>query len=163
MTEDLFKIVGIVILCFFLFYLAMKSIKLQLSVMEGFLGSSEPTTTESSSPETSSPTSVLAGATQGPQTSTGIGKGSSTFPGKIKAVLDKLKSSMAVNQYKKNYEMTLLNLDDYFSYSMLDIVGSFDPNAPLGDKTNMEHALKLNTLNHAKESLNTLMKFVDRF
>jgi len=159
MTEDLFKIVGIVILCCFLFYLAMKSINLQLSVMEGFLGSSVPNTDDA----VTSDTSALAGATQGPQTSPGIGKGSAAFPGKIKAVLEKLKSSMAINRYKKNYEMTLLNLDDYFSYSMLDIVGSFDPNAPLGDKTNMEHALKLNTLNHAKESLNNLMKFVDRF
>jgi hypothetical protein len=161
MTEDLFKIVGIVILCCFLFYLAMKSINLQLSVMEGFLGSSEPNTDDAL--ESQSQNSALAGATQGPQTSPGIGKGSAAFPGKIKAILEKLKSSMAVNQYKKNYEMTLLNLDDYFSYSMLDIVGSFDPKAPLGDQTNMDHALKLNTLNHAKESLNNLMKFVDRF
>ena len=161
MTEDLFKILGIVILCCFLFYLAMKSINLQLSVMEGFLGSSEPNTDDALASQ--SQNSALAGATQGPQTSPGIGKGSASFPGKIKAVLEKLKGSMAVNQYKKNYEMTLLNLDDYFSYSMLDIVGSFDPNASLGDQTNMERALKLNTLNHAKESLNNLMKFVDRF
>jgi len=158
MKDELFKIVGIVIVCFFLFYLAMKSLKLQLSVMEGFLGSSD-----SSAPTDSTETSALAGSTTGPAISPGSGKAASQYAGKIKAVVDKLQNSMSVAQYKKDYEMTILNLDDYINYSMLNILGSMNPTSPVGDELNMELIKSLNVLNQGKDSLNSVMKFVDRF
>lgn len=159
MKEELFKIVGIVILCFFLFYLAMKSLKLQLSVMEGFLGSSDSSMPTDSTTETS----ALAGETTGPAISPGSGKAASQYAGKIKAVVDKLQNSMSVAQYKKDYEMTILNLDDYINYSMLNILGSMNPTSPVGDELNIELIKSLNVLNQGKDSLNNLMKFVDRF
>lgn len=161
MKEELFKIVGIVIVCFFLFYLAMKSLKLQLSVMEGFLGTSD--SSDSSAPTDSTETSALAGATTGPAVSQGSGKAASQYAGKIKAVVDKLQNSMSVAQYKKDYEMTILNLDDYINYSMLNILGSMNPTSPVGDELNMELIKSLNVLNQGKDSLNSVMKFVDRF
>jgi len=155
MKDELFKIIGIATICFFFLYLVLKSLKLQLSIVEGFLGS------DGTIP--SSETSALSEETTGPAISSGSANSSSQYAGKIKAVVDKLKNSMSVAQYKKDYEMIILNLDDYINYSMLNILGSLNPSSSVGDELNMELMKKLNVLNQGKDSLNNVMKFVDRF
>lgn len=151
MKEELFKIIGIFIICLFLFYLAMKALKLQVSVMEGFL---------SSEPGSSRP-SALASVTNGPVISDNSAKGASQFATQIKSIVEKLKTSISVKQYKKDYEAVIMNLDDYISYSMLDLACTINPNTPLGDESNVNIIHKLNTLKQGKDSLNDIMKFVD--
>lgn len=156
MKEDLFKIIGIFIICLFIFYLAMKALKLQISVMEGFLTSAEP-----SSPPNSPNPSAIANATSGPAVASGIGKGASQYSSQIRAMVDKLKATVAVKQHKKEYEMTILNLDEFINYCMLNVASSLNPNAPIDDERNMKLFNNLNTLSKSKESLNDIMKFID--
>jgi len=138
--EELFKIIGIVIVCFFIIYMTMKMFHLQASVIEGLTNNdgtiSSPAT--SSSGETDTIESYAAG---------------------IKSQLIKLQDELLISKYKKKYESIIIDLDDYIGYLMIKQVLSMK----LGDtETNIEEIEKLNILKNSKDSLNATMSFLDK-
>ena len=92
MEEDLFKIIGIIIVGFFVIYMVLKMFKLQKSVVEGLTNS-----------DSSSPVSGEAGT-------------AAEYAAGIKARLVKLQDELLVGKYRKDYETTIINLDDYIGY-----------------------------------------------
>jgi hypothetical protein len=136
MEEDLFKIVGIIIVGFFVIYMVLKMFKLQKSVVEGLTNPDSPT-----------PVSGEAGT-------------AAEYAAGIKARLVKLQDELLVAKYRGDYEASIINLDDYIGYLMIQqtLNMKFD-----GDvKTQMESINNLNILKNAKESLNATMAYLDK-
>ena len=137
MEEDLFKIVGIIIVGFFVIYMVLKMFKLQKSVVEGLTNADS----------TTSPVSGEAGT-------------AAEYAAGIKASLVKLQDELLVGKYRSDYEAAIINLDDYIGYLMIQqtLNMKFD-----GDiKLQMESINNLNILKNAKESLNATMAYLDK-
>ena len=78
-----------------------------------------------------------------------------TYASTIKAETVRLQDTFLISKYRKDYENTILNLDDYINVLMLKTATSIDTNNP-------EPAIiKLSEMNNAKAALNNIMKFVD--
>jgi hypothetical protein len=136
MEEDLFKIVGIIIVGFFVIYMVLKMFKLQKSVVEGLTNA-----------DTITPVSGEAGT-------------AAEYAAGIKARLVKLQDELLVGKYRNDYEAAIINLDDYIGYLMIQqtLNMKFD-----GDiKLQMESINNLNILKNAKESLNATMAYLDK-
>ena len=138
--EELFKIIGIVIVCFFIIYMTMKMFHLQASVIEGLTNNDG--TISSSATSSSGETDTIESYAAG-----------------IKSQLIKLQDELLLSKYKKKYESIIIDLDDYIGYLMIKQVLSMK----LGDtKTNIEEIEKLNILKNSKDSLNATMSFLDK-
>lgn len=140
--EEFFKIIGIVIVCFFIIYMVVKMFQLQTSVIEGLTNGSDALTSDGSTP-----TSGEAGT-------------ATSYAAAIKAQVVKLQDELLVSKYRKDYEAAIINLDDYIGYLMIKQT----LNMKLGGdtKSNMEAINNLNILKGAKESLNATMTFLDK-
>ena len=97
MNEDMFKIVGIIVIVGFLIYLATKAINIHLNAMEGF---SMPTI-----PGVNSTASTSSGETSG-----SVGKAAEAF----KTATIQLQDTLLINKYRNDYENLIMNMDDYF-------------------------------------------------
>ena len=78
----------------------------------------------------------------------------------IKAQVVKIQDELLVSKYRKDYENTIIHMDDLVGTMMIKqiqnmTVGGSDPKALMSSLNN------LNTLKSAKESLNVAMKFLD--
>lgn len=135
--EEIFKIIGIIIVCFFIIYMVMKMFQLQHNVIEGLTNASDTTPT----------TSGEAGT-------------SSSYAASIKALVVKLQDELLITKYRKDYESVLINLDDYIGYLMIKQTLNVKLNDDI--KSNIEIMNSLNILKNAKESLNTTMTFLDK-
>lgn len=93
------------------------------------------------------------------QTSNGVAGNAEAFAAQIKANTIKMQDTLLISKYRKDYENTIINMDDYINNMMLDTILHFNT---ADDKKNMDIIDKLNKLNEAKGSLNAVMKFVDR-
>lgn len=92
--------------------------------------------------------------------SNGIAGNAESFAAQVKAETIKLQDTLLISKYRKDYENAIINMDDLINNMMLDTVLNYNPS---GDSNkNMGMIEKLNKLNSAKTSLNTVMKFVDR-
>ena len=92
--------------------------------------------------------------------SNGIAGNAASFAAQIKAETIKMQDTLLISKYRKDYENTIINMDDLVNNMMLTTVLNYNPS---GDSNkNMEVIDKLNKLNSAKTSLNAVMKFVDR-
>ena len=140
--DEFFKIVGILIVCFFIIYMVVKMFHLQTSVMEGLTNNTEATTTS-----TSSNTNGVAGA-------------SASYAASIKAQVVKLQDELLISKYRKDYESAIINLDDYIGYLM--IKQSLNMKLDGDIKANIEGLNNLSILKTAKDSLNTTMTFLDK-
>ena len=84
----------------------------------------------------------------------------SNYAANIKSQVIKLQDSLLISKYRKDYENTIINMDEFINYSMLKIMLNIKT-----DAEKVENGIKnleaLNTLNQAKSSLNNIMKFVD--
>ena len=80
----------------------------------------------------------------------------------MKLNVTKLQDSLLIPKYKKDYEASILNLDDYVQTLMLKVVMniSMDKNA-MDEATVIKQLEILNTLEQSKVALNNVMKFVD--
>ena len=134
--DEFFKIIGIVIVSFFIIYMAIKMFQLQTSVIEGL-------TNESSV----SPTSGEAGT-------------ATSYAASIKAQVVKLQDELLVAKYRKDYESAIINLDDYIGYLMIQQTLNMKLNGDM--KTTIDLLNNLNVLKSAKESLNATMTFLDK-
>jgi len=139
MSEDLIKLIGIVVIIGFLIYLAAKSMRLHMNVMEGL-----------TNPTSSSSTN-------------GVGASASTYATTLKNQVTQLHNDnllMNNKEYVKEYGNIILSMDDYINALMLKTVLSMDATADTAD-TNINAIKTLNELNAAKASLNNVLKYVD--
>jgi hypothetical protein len=135
--DEFFKIVGILIVSFFIIYMIMKMFYLQSKVVEGLTGGSDKAT----------------------PTSSGEAGTSSSYAASIKAEVVKLQDELLVAKYRKDYESVIIHLDDYVGFMMLKQVLNMKP----GDAdANLERMNALNSLKNAKDSLNATMAFLDK-
>ena len=137
--DEFFKIIGIIIVCFFIIYMATKMFTLQTRIVEGLTNADGTITPTPSSGEAGTATSYAAA---------------------IKAQVVKLQDELLVAKYRKDYEAAIINLDDYIGYMMIQQT----LNMKLGGdiKTNIEAINNLNILKNSKESLNATMTFLDK-
>lgn len=140
--DDFFKIIGIIIVCFFIIYMAMKMFQLQTKVIEGLTNSDG---TISSS--TTQPSSGEAGT-------------AASYTAAIKAQVVKLQDELLVSKYRKDYETAIINLDDYIGYLMIKQTLNMKLDGDI--KSNIEAVNNLNILKNAKDSLNVTMTFLDK-
>lgn len=137
MSEDLLKIVGIVVVIAFLIYLGSNALKLHLSMQR----------------------SIFEGMANNGET--GIGGSAATYATAISQQMTALQDSLLIKKYKTDYENVILNLDEYIGLAMLQTalsINSKDVTTP----ENIALLTNLNTLNAAKQSLNNVMTVVDQ-
>lgn len=138
--DEFFKIVGILIVSFFIIYMVVKMFQLQTKVIEGL-------TNADGTISNSAPSSGEAGT-------------AASYAAAIKAEVVKLQDELLVAKYRKDYESVIINLDDYIGYLMIKQTLNMNLN---GDtKTNLDAINALNILKNSKESLNATMTFLDK-
>jgi hypothetical protein len=139
MKDDFFKIIGIIIVCFFIIYIVMKMFQLQTKVIEGLTNDDGTTSSSNASSDEVATVESYAAA--------------------IKAQLIKLQDELLISKYKKKYEDVIIDLDDYIGYLMIKQV----INMKLGDMvSNIQDINNLNILKNSKDSLNAAMVFLDK-
>ena len=145
MHEEFFKIVGILIVCFFIIYIVVKMFHLQSTVLEGLTNGSDTTTATANN--TINPSSGEAG-------------NAASYAAAIKANVVKIQDELLVSKYRKDYETTIINLDDYIGYLMIKQTLNMNLNGDM--KSNMTAINNLNILKESKEALNATMAFLDK-
>ena len=136
--EEIFKIIGIIVVCFFIIYMTLKMFSLQSQVIEG-LTNPDGTSTTSSSGEAGNAVSYAAS---------------------IKSYVVKLQDELLISKYRKDYEAVIINLDDYIGYLMIKQTLNMNLSGDMA--TNIKAIENLNILRHSKESLNSTMTFLDK-
>jgi hypothetical protein len=94
------------------------------------------------------------------QMSSGEAGSAATYADNIKAHVVKVQDELLVPKYRKDYENTIIHMDDLVGTLMIKqiqnmTIGGSDANALTASLN------KLNTLKSAKESLNVAMKYLD--
>ena len=147
--DEFFKIVGILIVSFFIIYMVVKMFHLQTSVIEGLTNADGTIISGSDalSSDTTAPSSGEAGT-------------ASSYAAAIKAQVVKLQDELLVAKYRKDYEAAIINLDDYIGYLMIKQSLNMKLNGDI--KANIEAINNLNILKSSKESLNSTMAFLDK-
>jgi hypothetical protein len=84
-----------------------------------------------------------------------------TYSETIKANFIRLQDELLISKYRKDYEKTIINMEDYINMLMVKQVLNMDLNSS-DMKKNMEALNNLNTLKVSKDSLNDVMKFIDK-
>jgi len=137
MQDEIFKIVGIIIVCFFIIYMVVKMFHLQASVIEGL---------------TNQDTSI--------NSTTGEAGTATSYAASVKAQVVKLQDELLISKYRKDYESVIINLDDYVG--MLMIKQTLNMKIDGDIKSNIEAINNLNILKNSKDSLNYAMTFLDK-
>ena len=130
--DEFFKIIGIIIVCFFIIYMVIKMFQLQSNVIEGL-----------TNPDTSGESGTAA-----------------TYSANIKSKVIKLQDELLITKYRKDYESAIINLDDYIGYLMIQQVLNMKLDDDI--KSNIASINALNILKQSKESLNATMTFLDK-
>ena len=99
--EEIFKIIGIIVVCFFIIYMTLKMFSLQTQVIEGLTNPDGTTTTSSSS--------------------SGEAGNAVSYAATIKSHVVKLQDELLISKYRKDYEAVIINLDDYIGYLMIKL------------------------------------------
>jgi hypothetical protein len=137
--DEFFKIVGILIVCFFIIYMVVKMFHLQATVVEGLTNSD---------------------GSSGSNVTTGEAGTATSYAAAVKAQVVKLQDELLVAKYRKDYESVIINLDDYIGYLM--IKQTLNMKISDDNKSNIEAINNLNIMKSAKESLNATMTFLDK-
>ena len=140
MYDNFFKIVGIILVACFVIYMAMKLFTLQVSIVEGL---------------TNPLPSVMDSITT---TTTGETASAASRSASIKANIIKLQDELLISKYRKDYESTIINLDDLIGTLMIQKVLNINTSSD----GLMSSLNDLNTLKSARDSLNVTMKFLDQ-
>jgi hypothetical protein len=139
--DEFFKIVGILLVSFFIIFMVVKMFKLQATVLEGLTNESDSSDSSLSSSNGEAGTAASYAAT-------------------IKAQIVKLQDELLISKYRKDYETVIINLDDYIGYLMIKQVLNMKVSDNL--QANMISINILNNLKSAKDSLNSTMTFLDK-
>jgi len=135
--EEIFKIIGIIVVCFFIIYMTLKIFSLQTKVVEGLTNPDEIDIS-----------------------SFGELGNAISYASSIKSRVIKLQDELLISKYKKDYEDVIINLDDYISYLMIKHTLNMNLSGDL--ESNVEAIEKLNILKNSKDSLNATMTFLDK-
>jgi hypothetical protein len=135
MNADFLKILGIIVLIIFLVYLASKSLKLHLKLVEGL-----------TNPDT---TTIV----------TGEAGSAANYASTLKNQVTQIQDTLLISKYRKDYETIILNMDDYINAMMLKTV--LNLNISDNVEVNSTTFKALNDLNGLKSALNNVMKYVD--
>ena len=149
--DEFFKIVGILIVCFFIIYMVVKMFHLQTSVIEGLTNGNGSDVLTNGNGSTNTSTVTPASGEAGTATS---------YAASIKAQSVKLQDELLIAKYRKDYEAAIINLDDYIGYLMIKQSLNMKPAGDI--KSNLDAINALNILKSAKESLNATMTFLDK-
>ncbi len=143
MSEDTVKLLVIVLALLVIIYVSVRFMKGQM--LEG-LENRDTTTDGTSLPETNF---------------NGEAGNSANYATKIKSVVTKMHDTFLIDKYRKDYENVIINMDDLLDCLMMKVVLNIqiDPDNPSGA---LKHLALLNSLNESKNSLNNVMKFVDK-
>jgi hypothetical protein len=144
MDSDLFKMIGIIIVSFYIIYLVISIFKVQSDFLEGFTTAIDDKKALSGISSSGS-SSGFAGSAQG-------------YSEEVKANYVKLQDQMLVSKYRKDYENVIINMDDYLNAKIMEQVLSIKT----GSDGEMESFQNLATLYSAKSALNDAMKWVDK-
>ncbi len=87
--------------------------------------------------------------------SSGIAGSAENYAADIKSMTIKNQDILLISKYRKDYENSILNLDDLINTMMLQTTLAVDKKNP------MTALNKLVQLNSAKTALNSVMKYVD--
>lgn len=111
----------------------------------------------------SSPYSIIEGLENNTGESSGNGEAGSatTYAATVKANFVKMQDELLISKYRKDYETTIINMDDYISMLMLKQVLNINLNNT-DMKAVTENMNRLNILKSSKDALNDVMKFVDK-
>jgi hypothetical protein len=147
--DEFFKIVGILIVSFFIIYMVVKMFHLQTSVIEGLTNADGTIISGSDalSSDTTAPSSGEAGT-------------AASYAAAIKAQVVKLQDELLVAKYRKDYEAAIINLDDYIGYLMIKQTLNMKLSGDI--KANIEAINNLNIWKSSKEALNSTMAFLDK-
>ena len=140
MKEDLWKIVGILIIGIIIVYTLVSMFTIKPRILEGLDNPS----TSSSSTSTNNGEAAMA----------------SSFAAAIKAQAVQIQDALLISKYRKDYENVIINMDDYLSMLMLQTITNINVTADV--PTICKSLNQLNTLSTAKKSLNETMVFVDK-
>lgn len=142
--DETFKIIGIIMVGFFIIYIVVKMFHLQTTVVEGLTNADGSTTTSTTS-------ATLT---------TGEAGSSASYDAAIKALTVKLQDELLISKYRKEYESVIINMDDYIGYLMIQQVLNIKTDTDI--KTKIDSINTLNILKNSKESLNVTMAFLDK-
>ena len=140
--DEFFKIVGIIIVGFFIIYMSTKLFKLHSTIIEGLTNADGTITQFTNNP------------------SSGEGGTATSYAASIKAQVIKFQDELLISKYRKDYESAIINLDDYVGFMM--IKQSLNMKLDGDMKSNIDALNNLNILKNAKESLNATMAFLDK-
>lgn len=85
----------------------------------------------------------------------GVAGNAANYAAQIKAQSIKLHDSLLISKYRKDYETTIISLDELVDNLMLQTVLSVDKSKP---EVSLDKLVKLN---QSKTALNNVMKFID--
>lgn len=142
MNEDFFKIIGIIIVVGYLIYLAVKSMSLQSSIMEGLTNPSL------------SPASNEALSKNG-------ASGAQDYANAINKMHSRISDSLLIKDNRTAYENVVIQLDDLINASMLKHIMSVNQEDLKDDGKLYDVVDRINRMNDGKKSLNTIMKYID--
>jgi len=142
MDSDLFKMVGIIIVSFYIIYLVISIFKVQSDFLEGFTSAIDD----------------KKGATTSNSSSLGFAGSANSYAEEVKANYIKLQDQLLVPKYRKDYENVIINMDDYLNAKIMEQVLSIKT----GSDSEIESFKSLATLYSAKSALNDAMKWVDK-
>lgn len=136
--DEILKIFGIIIVCFFIIYITIQIVyNPKKKMMEGLTNEGE----------TVNSTNGYAG-------------NAASYAAAIKAETVKFQDLFLISKYRKEYEAVIINLDEYLGYAMLLNTLSIDliknPNAIT------EELSRLNTIKQMRDDLNSTMTFLDK-
>jgi hypothetical protein len=142
-TEEFLKLIGILVVAMFVIHYFIGCVKVQSSIIEGL-----------TNPDTSNPTTTTQSV------SNGEAGNAANYAASIKAKFIQLQDELLISKYRKEYETTIINMDDYVSMMMLKQVLSMNTNGD-NQKANIEMLNTLNILKNSKDALNATMKYLD--
>lgn len=134
-SETLFKTLIIVASIIMLFYLVFGFIK-KVHVFEGLENQTSETRTNLQSGEAGN---------------------ASKYAANLKSEVIKMQDSLLISKYRKDYENSIINLEDLINYNMLKLMLNIDKDL----EKDVKKIETLNIMHNAKASLNGIMKFVD--
>jgi len=137
MSEEFFKIIGIIIFVGLLIYLVVKYLKFQTKMLEGMTNKAD-----------------------GINISPNLGSNAQSYADALAKTFNSLNDTLLVKNNKTAYEHIVINFDNYLSALMIENVLKMDQ-SNINEASALSTLEVLNKLHAGKQSLNTLMKSID--
>lgn len=173
--NDIIYYLGLLVAISLLFYIVIKSMTLQMNIIEGAVGGRN-TTSDVNNDKLNTSSSSKKGSTWGDWLSKGNGSTSLTTSGKssigtdkinipsaVKSNTNTIEDNLLISKYRNTYEQTIIDLESNVSFALLSSVIN---NAEIISKnpTSSESQMIITHINNLKtfrSTLNDAMKFLD--